>query len=69
VVGELMEIRFPDCLTGSRLASARKLIAQCPQDDAQSVLDELSAMVAQGVVRYPMGIAVLFVVMPERLRE
>jgi hypothetical protein len=56
VVGDLLEVRFPQCLTGSRLAAAQKLIARCPQADAQAVLDELSAMAAQGVVRYPMGL-------------
>jgi hypothetical protein len=56
VVGESMEIRFPEFLTGNHLASARKLLAQCPEDQRQGVLDELSAMAAQGVVRYPMGL-------------
>ncbi|HEY6457639.1 MAG TPA: hypothetical protein VIY90_20360 [Steroidobacteraceae bacterium] len=56
VVGGLLEVRFPQCLTGSQLASARKLISRCPQADAQAVLDELSAMIAQGAVRYPMGL-------------
>jgi hypothetical protein len=55
-VGGLLEVRFPQCLTGSQLASARKLISRCPQADAQAVLDELSAMIAQGAVRYPMGL-------------
>jgi hypothetical protein len=56
VVGGLLGVQFPQCLTGSRLVSARMLIARCPQADAQAVLDELSAMVAQGVVRYPVGL-------------
>jgi len=56
VVGGSLEVRLPKCLTRSQLASARKLISRCPQTDAQAVLDELSAMVAQGVVRYPVGL-------------
>lgn len=31
-------------------------MAGCPQDDAQAVLDEVAAMVAQRVVRHPMGL-------------
>ncbi len=56
VVGDLREVRYPDCLTGSRLASARKLIARCPREHRQAVLDELGAMVADGVVRHPLGL-------------
>ena len=56
MVGDLEEVRYPDCLTGSRLASARKLIARCPREHRQAVLDELGAMVADGVVRHPLGL-------------
>ena len=51
-----MEIRFPEFLTGQMLADARKRISQCPQELRQAVLDELGAMMAEGVVRYPMGL-------------
>lgn len=56
VVGDLEGIRFPEFLSGKQLASAKKLISGCPQDDAQAVLDEVAAMVAQRVVRHPMGL-------------
>lgn len=55
VVNDGLKIRFPECLKGN-LASAEKLISRCPELDAQAVLDELGAMVAQGVVRHPMGL-------------
>jgi hypothetical protein len=55
-VSALMEIRFPEFLTGQMLADARKRISQCPQETRQAVLDELGAMVAEGVVRYPLGL-------------
>ncbi len=56
MVGDLEEVRYPDCLTGSRLASARKLIARCPREHRQAVLDELGAMFAHGVVLHPVGL-------------
>jgi hypothetical protein len=56
VVNELMEIRFPEILTGHLLVAARKRISECPQEHRQAVLDELGAMMAQGVVRFPMGL-------------
>jgi len=56
VVGDLVEVRYPDCLTGSRLAPARKLVARCPREHRQAVLDELAAMAAHGVVRHPLGL-------------
>jgi hypothetical protein len=56
VVGDLEGIRFPEFLSGSQLASVKKLMARCSQDDAQAVLDEVGAMVAQRVVRHPMGL-------------
>jgi hypothetical protein len=60
-VGDCSSVQFPECLTGKRLAAAQKLMARCPQVDAQAVLDELSAMVAQGAVRYPMGLLTVLV--------
>jgi hypothetical protein len=56
VVGELMEIRFPKFLTGHHLAAARKRISECPREHRQAVLDEFGAMMARGVVRFPMGL-------------
>jgi hypothetical protein len=56
VMGDLAEVRYPDCLTGSRLASAQKLIARCPREHRQALLDELGAMIAHRVVRHPLGI-------------
>jgi hypothetical protein len=56
VVGDLGEVRYPDCLTRARLTSARELIARCPREQRQAVLDELGAMVAHGVVRHPLGL-------------
>jgi hypothetical protein len=56
VVGDLVEIRYPDCLTGSRLASTRRLVARCPREHRQAVLDELGAMGVHGVVRHPVGL-------------
>lgn len=56
VVGELVEIRYPDCLSGRRLESAKKLVTQCPPVDRQAVLDEFSAMLRDSVVRHPMGL-------------
>ena len=56
VVGDLEGIRFPEFFSGKQLVSAKKLMAECPQDDAQAVLDEVAAMVAQRVVRHPMGL-------------
>jgi hypothetical protein len=56
VVRDLEGIRFPEFLSGSQLASAKKLLTGCPRDDAQAVLDEVAAMVAQHVVRHPMGL-------------
>ena len=56
VVGDLMEIRYPDCLSGRRLESAKKLMTQCPAADRQAVLDEFAATLRDGVVRYPVGL-------------
>jgi len=51
-----MEIRYPDCLSGRRRESAKKLMTQCPAVDRQAVLDELAAMMRDGIVRHPMGL-------------
>jgi hypothetical protein len=56
VVGDSMEIRYPDCLSGRRLESAKKLMTQCPEVDRQAVLDEFAAMLRDRVVRHPMGL-------------
>jgi hypothetical protein len=56
VVGDLEKLRFPEFLSGSQLASAKKLMAGCPSEEAQAVLDEVGAMVAQHVARHPMGL-------------
>jgi hypothetical protein len=56
VVGDLEGVRFPEFLSGSQLASAKKLLTGCPRDDAQAVLDEVAAMVDQHVARHPMGL-------------
>jgi hypothetical protein len=56
VVGDLMGIRYPNCLGGRRLESAKKLMTQCPAVDRQAVLDEFSAMLRDTVVRHPMGL-------------
>jgi hypothetical protein len=56
VVGDSMEIRYPDCLSGRRLESAKKLATQCPLADRQAVLDEFAAMLRDSVVRHPMGL-------------
>jgi len=53
VVGDLAEARYPDCLTGSRLASAQKL---GPREHRQALLDELGAMIVHRVVRHPLGL-------------
>jgi hypothetical protein len=56
VVADLVEVHYPNCLAARRLASARKLIAHCPPEHRQAVLDELDAMLRDGVVRHPMGL-------------
>lgn len=56
VVGDSMGVKFPDFISGNCLASARKLVAQCPAEYRQALLDELGAMVADGVVRHPVGL-------------
>ena len=66
VVGDLMEIRYPDCLSGPRLESAKKLMTQCPGADRQAVLDEFAAMLRGGAVRHPMGLLNRLI---ERARE
>jgi len=47
-----MEIRYPDCLSGGRLESAKKLMTRCPAVDRQAVLDEFAAMLRDGIVRH-----------------
>jgi hypothetical protein len=56
VVGDLMEIRYPDCLSGRRLESAKKLMTQCPAVDRHAVLDEFAAMVRDCIVRHPVSL-------------
>jgi len=56
VVGDSMEIRYPDCLSGRHLESAKKLMTQCPAVDRQAVLDEFAAMLRGRVVRHPVGL-------------
>jgi len=56
VVGDGFEIRYPDCLKGEALASAHTLVAACPTDHRQAVLDEIAAMAARSVVRNPIGL-------------
>jgi hypothetical protein len=56
VVGDLIEIHYPDCLSGRGLESARELMTQCPPADRQAVLDEFAAMLRASVVRHPMGL-------------
>ena len=56
VAADLVEVHYPDCLAVRRLASARKLIAHCPPEYRQAVLNELDAMLRDGVVRHPMGL-------------
>jgi hypothetical protein len=48
-------------MTGRQLTSARKLIARCPPEHAQAVLDELGAMLRDGLVRHPMGLLNKFI--------
>lgn len=56
VVADLVEVHYPKCLAKRRLAAARKLIAQCPPEHRQAVLDELDAMIRDGVARHHMGL-------------
>jgi hypothetical protein len=56
VVAPVMEIRYPPVLQGEFLASARKLIDECPPEQRQPVLDEIGAMHARGRVRSPLGL-------------
>lgn len=50
------DIRYPECLRGERLATARVIIETCPPEHRQAVLDELDAMHAARRVRSPMGL-------------
>lgn len=61
VVVDLAEVRYPDCLTGRQLGAARKLLARCPPEHAEAVLDELGAMLRDGLVRHPMGLLNKFI--------
>lgn len=54
--GELIEIRFPEILNRPQLAAAGKKIVHCPPELRQAVLDELGAMMIQGVARYPLAL-------------
>jgi len=56
VASDGLEIRYPDCLAGAVLASAHTLVAACPTDHRQAVLDEIAAMAAKRVVRNPIGL-------------
>jgi len=56
VVGDLSEIRYPDCLTGSALNAAKTLLRGCPPGYRQPVLDELGALITAGRVRKPSGL-------------
>ena len=56
VVGDLSEIRYPDCLTGSALNAAKTLLRGCPPEYRQPVLDELGALITAGRVRKPSGL-------------
>jgi hypothetical protein len=56
VVGDLSEIRYPDCLTGSALNAAKTLMRGCPPGYRQPVLDELGALITAGRVRKPSGL-------------
>jgi hypothetical protein len=55
-VGDLVKIGYPDCVSGRRLESAKKLMTQCPAVDRQAVLDEFAAMLRDCIVRHPMGL-------------
>jgi hypothetical protein len=56
VVADLVEVHYPKCLAEQRLAAARTLIAQCPPEHRQAVLDELDAMIRDGVAQHHMGL-------------
>ncbi len=56
VVGDLSEIRYPDCLTGGALNAAKTLLRGCPPEYRQPVLDELGALITAGRVRKPSGL-------------
>jgi len=56
VVGDLSEIRYPDCLTGSALNAAKTLLRGCPVVYRQPVLDELGALITAGRARKPSGL-------------
>jgi len=56
VVGDGFEIRYPDCLKGEVLASAHTLVAACPTEHRQAVLDEIAAIAGRSVVRNPIGL-------------
>ena len=56
MVGDLSQIRYPDCLTGGPLNAAKTLLRGCPPGYRQPVLDELGALIAAGRVRKPSGL-------------
>jgi len=57
VVGPLKGMIFPSVLSGAYRASAQALIAACPSEQAQAVLDEVAAVHARGTLRgNPIGL-------------
>jgi hypothetical protein len=50
------QLRYPDCLRGMPVDSLRGLLAACPGDLRQAVLDEVDAMHNVGKVRNPIGL-------------
>jgi hypothetical protein len=49
-------LRYPDCLSREPVDSLRRLLAGCPFDMRQAVLDEVGAMHEIGKVRSPIGL-------------
>ena len=63
---EFTDLRFPAFLRGRLFNSARRLMASCPREYRQPVLDEIGAMHARGKVISPLGLLRSLV---ERARE
>jgi hypothetical protein len=50
------QLRYPDCLRSMPVDRLSKLLAACPRDQRQAVLDEVDAMHKAGKVRNPIGL-------------
>jgi hypothetical protein len=56
VVVEHDELCFPEALSGEARLSADTLIASCPNNWRQAVLDEIGGLADRGAVRHPLGL-------------